>query len=41
MLSRSADGPDMGSKGEIRVNQGKRGYDFTHDDQGQLTWVNP
>lgn len=32
---------DMGSKGEVRINQGKRGYDFTTDDQGQLIWVNP
>ncbi|PKY08337.1 NAD(P)-binding protein [Aspergillus campestris IBT 28561] len=30
----------MGSKGEIRVNQAKRGYDVTEDEQG-LIWVNP
>lgn len=37
MLTRN---PDMGSKGEVRINQGKRGYDVTEDDQG-LIWVNP
>ncbi|KAI5298951.1 hypothetical protein KEM55_002746, partial [Ascosphaera atra] len=31
----------MGSKGEIRINQAKRGYDVTDDDAGQLQWVNP
>lgn len=31
----------MASKGEIRVNQAKRGYDVTTDDQGQLIWYNP
>lgn len=31
----------MGSKGEVRINQGKRGYDYTDDDQGQLVWLNP
>lgn len=31
----------MGSKGEIRINQAKRGYDLTDDDQGQLVWLNP
>lgn len=31
----------MASKGEIRVNQAKRGYDVTDDDQGQLIWYNP
>lgn len=30
----------MASKGEVRVNQAKRGYDVTTDDQG-LTWYNP
>ncbi|RAL15368.1 Gfo/Idh/MocA family protein [Aspergillus homomorphus CBS 101889] len=30
----------MGSKGEVRVNQAKRGYDVTEDEQG-LVWVNP
>jgi len=30
----------MGSKGEIRVNQAKRGYDVTEDEAG-LTWYNP
>ncbi|ODM19324.1 hypothetical protein SI65_05942 [Aspergillus cristatus] len=30
----------MGSKGEVRINQAKRGYDVTGDDQG-LVWVNP
>lgn len=31
---------DMGSKGEVRINQAKRGYDVTGDGQG-LIWVNP
>lgn len=31
---------DMGSKGEVRINQAKRGYDVTGDDQG-VVWVNP
>ena len=31
---------DMGSKGEVRINQAKRGYDVTEDEQG-LIWVNP
>jgi D-galacturonate reductase len=31
----------MGSKGEIRINQAKRGYDVTDDNQGQLAWINP
>lgn len=31
---------DMASNGEIRVNQAKRGYDVTGDEQG-LIWVNP
>ncbi|KXT14692.1 hypothetical protein AC579_6371 [Pseudocercospora musae] len=30
----------MASKGEIRVNQAKRGYDVTEDERG-LTWYNP
>jgi len=30
----------MGSKGEVRVNQAKRGYDVTEDEAG-LTWYNP
>ncbi|KAJ5293813.1 hypothetical protein PENANT_c002G07346 [Penicillium antarcticum] len=30
----------MAANGEIRVNQAKRGYDVTGDDQG-LIWVNP
>ncbi|KAK4962305.1 hypothetical protein LTR28_004566 [Elasticomyces elasticus] len=30
----------MGAKGEVRVNQAKRGYDVTEDDTG-LTWYNP
>ncbi|KAJ1708456.1 putative NAD binding Rossmann fold oxidoreductase [Aspergillus flavus AF70] len=30
----------MGSKGEIRINQAKRGYDVTEDEQG-LIWLNP
>lgn len=30
----------MASKGEVRVNQCKRGYDVTQDDSG-LTWYNP
>ena len=32
----------MGSRGEIRINQAKRGYDVADDDsQGQLVWYNP
>lgn len=31
----------MGSKGEIRINQAKRGYDVTDDNQGALGWLNP
>lgn len=31
---------DMGSKGEIRVNQAKRGYDVAEDEAG-LSWINP
>lgn len=30
----------MASKGEVRVNQAKRGYDVTEDESG-LTWYNP
>jgi D-galacturonate reductase len=30
----------MASKGEIRINQAKRGYDVT-DDDGGLLWYNP
>ncbi|KAF3491711.1 D-galacturonic acid reductase [Arthroderma uncinatum] len=30
----------MGSKGEIRINQAKRGYDVTADEEG-LVWYNP
>ncbi|KAF2455854.1 hypothetical protein BDY21DRAFT_62311 [Lineolata rhizophorae] len=30
----------MGSKGEVRVNQAKRGYDVTEDSSG-LAWYNP
>ncbi|CEL07180.1 Putative D-galacturonic acid reductase [Aspergillus calidoustus] len=30
----------MGSSGEVRVNQAKRGYDVTGDDSG-LNWINP
>jgi len=32
---------DMGSTGEIRVDQAKRGYDVADDSQGQLMWYNP
>ncbi|KAI9748801.1 MAG: hypothetical protein M4579_007113 [Chaenotheca gracillima] len=31
----------MASKGEIRANQAKRGYDVTDDADGQLKWYNP
>ena len=31
----------MASKGEIRIDQGKRGYDVADDEHGQLTWYNP
>jgi D-galacturonate reductase len=30
----------MASKGEVRVNQGKRGYDVTGD-EGSISWINP
>ena len=35
-----ADETDMGSKGEVRINQAKRGYDVTGDEEG-LSWINP
>ena len=31
----------MASMGEIRIDQAKRGYDVTADEQGQLMWYNP
>lgn len=31
----------MASKGEIRANQAKRGYDVTDDNLGALAWYNP
>ncbi|KAI1479740.1 hypothetical protein K445DRAFT_322045 [Daldinia sp. EC12] len=31
----------MGSSGEIRINQAKRGYDVADDSAGQLVWYNP
>ena len=31
----------MASKGEIRVDQAKRGYDVASDDAGQVQWINP
>ncbi|RDW73441.1 putative NAD binding Rossmann fold oxidoreductase [Coleophoma cylindrospora] len=31
----------MGSKGEIRIDQAKRGYDVADDSVGQLMWYNP
>jgi D-galacturonate reductase len=31
----------MASKGEIRINQAKRGYDVADDAAGQLMWYNP
>ncbi|KAI5288739.1 hypothetical protein KEM54_004931 [Ascosphaera aggregata] len=31
----------LASRGEIRVDQAKRGYDVTDDAAGQLQWVNP
>jgi D-galacturonate reductase len=31
----------MGEKGEIRIDQAKRGYDVADDSQGQLMWYNP
>ena len=32
---------DMASKGEIRIDQAKRGYDVAADSAGQLMWYNP
>ncbi|EEH20264.1 hypothetical protein PABG_02523 [Paracoccidioides brasiliensis Pb03] len=31
----------MGSKGEIRIDQAKRGYDVTDDNKGNIAWINP
>ena len=31
----------MASKGEVRIDQAKRGYDVAADEQGQLMWYNP
>jgi D-galacturonate reductase len=31
----------LGSEGEVRVNQGKRGYDVTMDAEGGIVWYNP
>lgn len=31
----------MGAQGEIRINQAKRGYEYTSDGDGQLAWINP
>jgi D-galacturonate reductase len=31
----------MASKGEVRINQAKRGYDVADDSAGQLVWYNP
>ena len=31
----------MGAGGEIRIDQGKRGYDVADDSVGQLMWYNP
>jgi D-galacturonate reductase len=31
----------LGSAGEVRINQGKRGYDVTMDEQGGVVWYNP
>jgi D-galacturonate reductase len=31
----------MASKGEIRANQAKRGYDVTDDNAGAIGWLNP
>ena len=31
----------MGGKGEIRIDQAKRGYDVADDGVGQLMWYNP
>lgn len=32
---------DLASKGEIRVDQAKRGYDVADDRKGQIMWYNP
>ena len=32
---------DMASKGEVRIDQAKRGYALTADEEGQLMWYNP
>jgi len=32
---------DLASKGEIRIDQAKRGYDVAADAEGQLMWYNP
>lgn len=32
---------DMASKGEIRIDQAKRGYDVADNSEGQLMWYNP
>lgn len=39
--SYSRSSPDMASKGEIRIDQAKRGYDVASDDAGQMQWFNP
>ncbi|KAL6713463.1 hypothetical protein ACLMJK_008928 [Lecanora helva] len=31
----------MASKGEIHIDQAKRGYDVASDDEGQVMWCNP
>lgn len=31
----------MASRGEIRIDQAKRGYDVASDDAGQIQWFNP
>ena len=31
----------MASNGEIRIDQGKRGYDVADDNVGQICWINP
>ena len=31
----------MASKGEIRIDQAKRGYDVASDAEGQVMWYNP
>ena len=32
---------DLASGGEIRIDQGKRGYDVAEDSQGRISWYNP